>query len=66
MNEQVKPKVKLTGANGNVYNLIGLCQQAAKKAGWTAERIKQFRDRVYNSGSYDHALVVMMEEFDVE
>jgi len=26
-----KPKVKLTGMNGNVFNLIGICSKALKR-----------------------------------
>ena len=61
-----KPPVKLTGADSNVFNLLGLCQRAARRAGWTPEEIDQFREKVMGAHSYEAALVVMMEEFDVE
>jgi len=66
MTDKVRPPVKLVGANGNVFNLIGLCQRAARRAGWTPAQIAEFRDRCFNAGSYDAVLAIMMEEFDVE
>jgi hypothetical protein len=34
-----KPIVRLIGQDGNAYNILGLCQRAAKQAGWTQEQI---------------------------
>ena len=33
MAESTKIRVKLTGANGNVFNLIAICRKAMRKAG---------------------------------
>ena len=33
MSEIKKPKVKLIGEDGNVFNLMGLCVKALRKAG---------------------------------
>lgn len=59
-----KPKVKLIGENGNAWNIMGLCQRAAKKAGWTKEQIEAVMAEM-KSGDYDHLLATAMKHFDV-
>lgn len=59
-----KPKVKFVGANGNAFNLIGICQAAAKKSGWTSEEWKVVMDEMM-SGDYDHLLQTAMKHFEV-
>jgi hypothetical protein len=58
-----KPKCKMVGEDGNVFNLIALASQALKKAK-QGEQAKEMRDRVFKAGSYDEALVIMMEYVD--
>jgi hypothetical protein len=61
-----KPKAKLTGENGNVYNLIGICSNALKNAGMEAEA-KEMRDKIVTTAkSYEQALAIMMDYCDVE
>ena len=60
-----RPKLKLTGENGNAYNLLGLAHRAAKEAGWSKERWEEVRTRA-TSGNYDNLLAVLQEEFEVE
>lgn len=59
-----KPKVKLSGQNGNVFNLMGLCSRALKIAGQPENATKMIEE-CKNSGSYDDALQVMMKYCDV-
>lgn len=59
-----KPVVRLTGEDGNVFNLLGICSRALKKAG-QAEKDRAMRDRVFKSGSYEEALSVMGEYVDI-
>lgn len=59
-----KPKVKLTGQDGNVFNLIGICSKALKKEGLYNEA-KQMTTECFNAGSYDEALQIMMKYCDV-
>jgi hypothetical protein len=60
-----RPVVKLIGADGNAFNVMGLCKTAARKAGWPKEKIDaMIKDMM--SGDYDHLLGVAMEYFDVE
>ena len=63
--ETKKPKAKLLGADGNVFNLIGICSRALKGVGKFAES-EQMSSRVFRCGSYDEALQIMMEYCDVE
>jgi hypothetical protein len=59
-----KPKLKLIGADGNTFNLLGLAHRAALTAGWPKERWATVRNRAM-TGNYDHLLVVLQEEFVV-
>lgn len=63
--EKSKPVVQLSGADGNVFNLMGLCAKALRNAGQDAEA-KQMSKEVMTSDSYDHALLVMMKYCDVQ
>jgi hypothetical protein len=59
--------VKLIGVDSNVFLLIGACTHAAKRASpkLTPEQIGEFTSAVFAAGSYDHALQIMMQYFDV-
>jgi len=60
MSNKEKPKVQLIGKDGNVFNLLGICIRALKQADQPGEA-KELKDRVCSSGSYDEALVIMLE-----
>ncbi len=60
-----KPVVKLIGQDGNAFMILGLCQRAAKKAGWTQEQWSTVRDEMM-AGDYNNLLCVAMDYFDVE
>lgn len=59
-----KPVLQLTGKNGNAFNILALAQRAAKKAGWSEERVQQFVNEA-TGGDYDHLIQVVMRWFDV-
>jgi len=59
-----KPKVKLIGENGNVFNLMGICSKALKREGLEKEA-KEMSNKIFDCGSYDEALQIMMEYCDV-
>ena len=63
MSDKPKPKVQLVGQDGNVFNLLGICTRALKRAG-QYEEAKELQKRVLASKSYDEALVLMMEYVD--
>lgn len=59
-----KPTLKLTGANGNAFVLLGKARRAARKAGWSDERWKEVQDEA-TSGDYDHLLTTLARHFEV-
>ena len=59
-----KPRVKLTGQNGNAFNLLGICQRVAREAGWSNERVNEFLKEA-QSGDYDNLLRTCHKYFDV-
>ncbi len=61
----MKPKCKLTGADGNIFNLIGLARKALREAG-QRDKGEEMTNRVYEAKSYDEALKTIMEYVDVE
>lgn len=60
----MKPAVTLVGQDGNAFMILGLCQRAAKKAGWTKEQTDAVMQEM-RAGDYDHLLATAMEHFDV-
>ena len=63
-NDAKKPRVKLTGEDGNAFAILGRCRAAARKASWSQERIQEFLDKA-RSGDYNNLLCVCTEYFDV-
>lgn len=59
-----KPTVQLIGQDGNVFNIMGKAVRAAKKAGWTQNKIDIFLAKM-KGGDYNNALRVVQEYFDV-
>jgi hypothetical protein len=67
----VKPRLNLVGEDGNIFNLLALAKkkfgEMARKepdAGWDQTWL-EFLDKIENSESYDAALQIFMEYFDV-
>ncbi len=60
-----KPKCKLIGEDGNIFNLLGIASRTLKKAGLT-EQAEEMIERIKNSGSYYEALGIIMEYLDVQ
>ena len=57
-------KVKLVGADGNAFSILGLCDRAMQKAGVD----KDIRDDFFKeatAGNYDQLLQTAMYHFDV-
>jgi hypothetical protein len=63
--KDVKPRCKLVGADGNVFNLLGLASHALKKAN-QIENAKKMVSEVMSCGSYDEALQIIMKYVKVE
>ena len=63
MSDKQKPKVQLVGQDGNVFNLLGICTNALRRAG-QSEEAKELQNRVMSSGSYYDAIAIMYEYVD--
>ena len=61
---QTKPEVTLVGEDGNVFNLIGLCSRALRRAGQQENATKMSKECM-SAGSYNEALQIMMKYRDV-
>ncbi len=60
----MKPKVKLIGADGNAFVILGRCMQIARKSKWSQEQVDQFKKEA-TSGDYDYLLQTVMKYFEV-
>jgi hypothetical protein len=60
-----KPVVKLIGEDSNVFNLLGICTTALKRAGFP-EKAAELKTKVMNAGSFDNALATMLEYVEEE
>jgi hypothetical protein len=59
-----KPKVRLTGVNGNVFNIIAICAKALKKSENPALE-NEFTDKAFAASSYDKVLRLAQEYCEV-
>ncbi len=59
-----KPILKIVGRSGNAFSLLGACRDAARKVGWTRERIDAFVAEA-KSGDYDALLATCNKYFDI-
>ena len=60
-----KPKLQLTGKDGNAYFIIGEARRAGKNAGWDDKKLASMIEDL-TSGDYDHLLQTTMTYFNVE
>ena len=60
-----RPKCKLIGEDGNVFNIIGRVSKALKNEGM-AEKAIEFQDKAVKCGSYDEVLRLVMTYVEVE
>lgn len=65
MEEVQKPKAKLVGANGNIFNLLSIASKSLKTAG-QKDKATEMSKRVMSSNSYDEALRIITEYVEVE
>lgn len=64
MSELNRPIVKLVGSDGNAFAIIAACGKAARKAGWSDEKISEIRHEMMR-GNYTDLLAVACNYFDV-
>ncbi|MCE7886576.1 MAG: hypothetical protein DYH13_03620 [Alphaproteobacteria bacterium PRO2] len=56
-------RVRLTGKDGNAFNILGLCKRAAQKSGLAEAEVKAFLDEA-TAGDYNHLLATCQRWFD--
>lgn len=61
----MKPKCKVVGENGNIFNLMGIASRTLKRAG-LREEAEEMVDRITKSASYLEALAIISEYVDIE
>lgn len=61
-----RPTVKLTGENGNIFNLMGIASKALERAG-QREKAKEMRDKIINEAkSYHEAIATIADYVNIE
>lgn len=61
---QQKPDCPLIGADGNIFNLMGIVSRTLKEHG-LADQAQEMRERITQSGSYGAALCIIGEYVNV-
>ena len=59
-----KPDCQLIGADGNIFNLLGIASRTLREHG-LKEQAKEMSDRVFASGSYGEALCIIGEYVNI-
>ena len=59
-----RPKVKLTGRDGNAFAILGRVEKALRKAGYSGDETDQYLEEA-TSGDYNHLLRVTMDWVEV-
>lgn len=60
MAEKGKPMCPIIGANGNIFNILGIASRTLNDNDMADEAQEMFT-RVTSSGSYEEALAIIME-----
>ena len=60
----MKPEVRLTDVDGNVFMIIGTVRKALQRAGLNDEA-EEFTKKAHNAESYDKVLQLCMEYCEV-
>jgi hypothetical protein len=61
----VKPVCKLSGQNGNIFNLASFAKQTLEKEGMK-EQAKEMQEKIFRSHSYEEALGIIADYVEVE
>lgn len=62
--DKIKPKCPLIGADGNIYNLVGLASRTLKQ-NRMPDTAREMSARVFASGSYGEALSIIGEYVEI-
>ncbi len=60
-----KPRCRLIGEDGNIFNLLGIASRTLKRVGMP-DKAKEMWDRVTESKSYIQALAIISEYVEIE
>lgn len=60
VNKHQKPLSPIIGADGNIFNILGIAARSLKHAG-LGDAAKEMQSRVTSSGSYSEALAIISE-----
>ena len=60
MAERKRPMCPIIGADGNIFNLLGIASRTLKNNGMADESAEMY-DRVTSSGSYNEALCIITD-----
>lgn len=63
-NERMKPKCKLIGEDGNIFNLMGIASRTLRRNGMQNEA-KEMVERIESSKSYEEALNIIQDYVEV-
>lgn len=59
-----KIKVKLIGEDGNIFNLLSIVSRKLERNGQRDEA-EEMRERVFESNSYDEALMIISDYVEI-
>ena len=59
-----KIEVKLIGEDGNIFNLVGIASRALERNG-QREEASEMRSKVFSSGSYNEALMIISDYVEI-
>lgn len=59
-----KPKCKLIGQDGNIFNLVGLARRTLRNAGMS-DKASELGSRVMSARSYSEALSIIGEYVEI-
>ena len=62
----MKPKCRLVGEDGNIFNLMGLASKTLKIADLSDESKEMIERITSGAQSYEEAIAIIMEYVDVE
>lgn len=60
-----RPVIKLTGQDGNAFNILGIMRKGLRDEGVSEERISEIMEEA-KSGDYDHLLQTVMKYCEVQ
>jgi hypothetical protein len=60
-----KPNLRLVGADGNAFAILGRATQAGRNAGWTKSQLDRYAEEA-TAGDYDNLLRVTMKYFNTK